>query len=118
MRSLAAACAMALAAPVRQRLTAWLDERQRRWPNTANPHLFLNHYNATRTILASTHWITKTIGLSAQALRMDRIVHEAITSPGDVRRLTDMFGVSVPTAERYASGGIEPAEPRTRPPLP
>ncbi|MEV0006473.1 hypothetical protein AB0H28_29925 [Micromonospora sp. NPDC050980] len=107
-----------LATPVRQRLAAWLDERQRRWPNTANPHLFLNHYNATRTAPASTNWITKTIGVSAQALRMDRILHEAITTAGDVRRLTDMFGVSVPTAERYAFTGIEPAEPRTRTPLP
>jgi hypothetical protein len=31
-----------LAAPVRQRLTAWLDNRARRWPHTANPHLFIN----------------------------------------------------------------------------
>lgn len=31
-----------LAAPARQRLAAWLDHRNRRWPNTANPHLFIH----------------------------------------------------------------------------
>jgi len=35
-----------LAEPVRVRLAAWLDYRNRRWPNTANPHVFLN--TATR----------------------------------------------------------------------
>ncbi|MBT8225659.1 MAG: hypothetical protein HKP61_15650 [Dactylosporangium sp.] len=100
-----------LAEPVRQRLAAWLDERQRRWPNTVNPHLFLNHYNAIRTTPANPIWITKTIGVSAQAIRMDRILHEAIATAGDVRRLTDLFGVTVPTAERYAFNGIEPTDP-------
>jgi hypothetical protein len=103
--------AIPLAAAVRERLAAWLDERQRRWPNTANPHLFLNHYNGNRTTPASPAWVSRTIGVSALAVRMDRILHEAITTAGDVRRLTDMFGVTVATAERYAFTGIEPTEP-------
>jgi hypothetical protein len=34
---------------------------------------------------------------------MDRILHEAITSAGDLRRPTDLFRVTVLTAERYAN---------------
>ena len=100
-----------LAAPVRQRLTAWLDERQRHWPNTANPHLFINSHTALRTNAAHLGWITDTIGVSALALRMDRILHEATTNAGDVRLIADMFGVSIQTAERYAFTGIEPDDP-------
>jgi hypothetical protein len=100
-----------LAGPVQQRIAAWLDERHRRWPNTVNPHLFLNHYNGIRTTPASPSWVSKTIGVSAQTLRMDRILHEAIVNAGDVRRLADMFGVTIPTAERYAFNGIEPTQP-------
>jgi hypothetical protein len=100
-----------LADPVRQRLTSWLDDRQRRWPNTANPHLFINSHNALRTNAANPYWVTKTIGVSALALRMDRILHEATTNAGDVRLIADMFGVSIQTAERYAFTGIEPDDP-------
>ena len=39
---------------------------------------------------------------------MDRILCEA-TADG-VRRLTDLFGVAVPTAERYAFNGVESTE--------
>ncbi|MEV0611149.1 hypothetical protein AB0I61_32865 [Polymorphospora rubra] len=102
-----------LADPVRHRLAAWLDHRHRRWPATANPHVFLNHYNGTRTSAADPTWVTKTIGVSAQSLRMDRILHEAIANAGDVRRLTDMFGISVTTAERYAFTGLEPGDDAT-----
>ena len=102
-----------LADPVRQRLAAWLDHRHRRWPATANPHVFLNHYNGVRTSAADPTWVTKTIGVSAQSLRMDRILHEAVAHAGDVRRLTDMFGISVMTAERYAFTGLEPDDETT-----
>lgn len=100
-----------LARTVREKLTAWLDYRQRRWPNTVNPHLFINHRNAIRITACGTSWVSATIGVSAQALRMDRILHEAVNTQGDVRRLTDMFGVSVMTAERYAFNTIEPTGP-------
>jgi site-specific recombinase XerD len=100
-----------LAAPVRKRIATWLDQRQRRWPTTANPYLFLNLHNGIRTTPANPDWVRRTTGLSARAVRMDRILHEAITTTGDVRRLTDMFGVTVATAERYAFTAIEPTEP-------
>lgn len=92
-----------LAEPVLDRIAAWLDERQRRWPLTADPHLFINQQNATRTSSAQADWITKRLGISAQAIREDRILNEAHATRGDVRRLIDLFGLSVEGAQRYTA---------------
>jgi hypothetical protein len=93
--------AVLLAAPVRERVVAWLDYRARRWPHTVNPHLFVNAYTAVRLGPVSHLWISQTLGISPQAVREDRILHEAIATQGDVRRLCDLFGLSVRGAERY-----------------
>lgn len=100
-----------LAAPVRETLANWLDERARRWPRTINPHLFVNQHTAVRLCRTSDYWITKTIGISAQAIRQDRILHEAVATGGDVRRLCDLFGLSIGGAERYAHTDDQPAVP-------
>lgn len=92
-----------LAEPVRERISAWLDHRSRRWPSTANPHLFINAYTAVRAGPVSTVWVNDILGVSPQAVREDRILHEAIASGGDVRRLCDLFGLSVNGADRYAA---------------
>ncbi|MFJ9034063.1 hypothetical protein ACIRQP_37465 [Streptomyces sp. NPDC102274] len=89
-----------LAAPVRARLTAYLDLRVRKWPTTANAHLFINAQTANHTGPTSNVWATKILGLSAQALREDRILDELVAT-GDVRRLCDLFGLSIAGAERY-----------------
>jgi hypothetical protein len=95
--------AVPLATPVRHRLTAWLDHRAQRWPATANPHLFINIQTAARTTPVSGVWIRDTLGMPAQAIREDRILHEATATGGDIRRLCDLFGLSVQAADRYAS---------------
>lgn len=110
-----------LATPVRDRLAAWLEERARRWPRTANPHLFVNHYTAVRTCPVSGAWITRTIGVRAQAIREDRILNEALATHGDVRRLGDLFGLTAGGATRYAHttdqpGTAEAFGPRTQGP--
>jgi hypothetical protein len=99
-----------MADPVRQRINAWLTERARRWPNTANPHLFISFRTAVRTSTVSSVWISDRLGVSPQKLREDRILNEAIASGGDVRRLCDLFGVSVGTAQRYADVVLKPKE--------
>jgi hypothetical protein len=38
-----------------------------------------------------------------QAIREDRILHEAHASGGDIRRICDLFGLSVSAAERHAA---------------
>lgn len=94
-----------LAEPVRDRLRAYLDMRQHRWPDTANPHLFLTKHTGRRTEECSKRWIWLTIGpdLSIAAIREDRILHEAHATGGDVRRLADLFGLSIQAGTRYTN---------------
>jgi hypothetical protein len=92
-----------LAAPVRQRLAGWLDDRSRRWPHTANPHLFIHYRTATQTRPVGVHWLYLKLGSSVRAIREDRILDEALASAGDLRRLCDLFGLSVKAAERYTA---------------
>lgn len=99
-----------LAAPVRDRLTGWLNERSGRWPNTVNPHLFINFYTAIRTCPVSVRWVSATLGIPARTIREDRILHEALATRGDVRRLADLFGLTVQGAERYAHTTDQPTE--------
>ncbi len=90
-----------LAAPVRTRLTAWLDHRNRTWPGTANPHLLINRRTAPRLLPASRQfpWAGRT--LRPRVLREDRILHEIHATGGDIRRICDLFGLSVEGATRY-----------------
>jgi hypothetical protein len=43
------------------------------------------------------------LGLSTQALREDRILHEVHATGGDIVRLCDLFGLSIGAAERYTA---------------
>ena len=92
-----------LADPVQERLTAYLDYRARRWPNTANPHLFINDQGHTRTRAVTLWWIRQRLGMSGQTIRQDRILNEAHASQGDVRRVCDLFGLSIAGAYRYTT---------------
>ena len=49
--------------------------------------------------------------LKPQALREDRILQEIHASGGDIRRICDLFGVTVQTALRYADTLREPPAP-------
>ena len=90
-----------LAEPVRTRLSAYLDYRQRLWPNSVNPHLFIHIRSWTHIRPATTWWIRRQLRLSAQAIRFDRILDEAHATGGDIRQLMDLFGISAETAQRY-----------------
>ncbi|MFS8104109.1 hypothetical protein LFM09_44050 [Lentzea alba] len=90
-----------LAPQAREKLTNWLNERARRWPNTVNPHLFINGHTGVRTCCVTPSWISNTIGVSADAIRQDRILFEAAVTDGDARRLSDFFGITTQGAERY-----------------
>jgi site-specific recombinase XerC len=96
-----------LAPPVRESLSAWLDHRTAQWPETLNPHLFISKQSAVRSTQVSNVWVLENLGLSPQALREDRILYEALTTK-DLRRLCDLFGLSVRGAERYMTAATEP----------
>ena len=91
-----------LAEPVKQRLARYLAHRGQRWPNSANPHFFIHYLNAPTTGPVTRTWVNRRLGFSAQAIRQDRMVDEAIATGGDVRQITDFFGVTVATALHYA----------------
>lgn len=90
-----------LAAPVRTRLTAWLDHRNQRWPGCINPHLLVSRRTAPRLVPVGHSFPWRGITLRPQALREDRILHEIHATGGDIRRICDLFGLSVEGATRY-----------------
>lgn len=94
-----------LAPPVRARLSAYVDYRNRSWPRSANPHLFLTGRSATSLNPPGARWVKLKIDITGgpQAVREDRILDEAQATGGDIRRICDMFGLSVSAAERYAA---------------
>jgi len=109
-----------LAAETRSRLTAYLQYRAQRWPDTANPHVFIHSGTARRTTQTTYAWINNTLGLHAQAMREDRILDEDAATGGDLRRICDLFGLSVGAALRYAATADQPRlteyQRRTTPP--
>jgi len=93
-----------LAEPVRVRISAWLDYRNTHWPSTGNPHVFINSRNSNRTTPVGGRWLTLATGIPVHVMREDRILHEARATGGDVRRICDLFGLSVEGALRYLPG--------------
>jgi hypothetical protein len=92
-----------LAGPVRARLASYLDHRQRMWPHTASPHLYITQQTALRDVPASDRWIRLKIGMTVRAIREDRILYGAMATGGDERRLGDLFGLSVKGATGYSA---------------
>lgn len=92
-----------LAEPARLRLNAYLDFRHQRWPGTANPHLFIHYRTALGTQPVGGRWLGLVLGTPARVIRTDRILHEVRTTGGDLRRICDLFGLSVPAALRYTA---------------
>lgn len=94
---------MPLADPVKDQLSAYLDQRYHRWPNSINPHFFIHVRSAGTLEPVRCQWVNDKLGMSAMAIRTDRIVDEAHATAGDLRRICDFFGVTMATAEHYAT---------------
>jgi site-specific recombinase XerD len=94
-----------LAQPVRYRLAAYLTDRNSRWPEALNPHLFINGSTWRTNQPASPRYFHLAIGpgLTPRQLREDRILNEATATGGDIRALTDLFGLSINASTRYVS---------------
>jgi site-specific recombinase XerD len=93
-----------LDALTRSELRAWLELRRARWPASANPYLLVNQSTAGgRTPVTRGHvqQVFQRLGLTAQQLRVDRLLAEVQATGGDPLKLTEFFGVSDPTAIRY-----------------
>ena len=102
-----------LAGPVRVRLTAYLDDRARRFPQTLNPYLLVNRRSAPRTTPVAARYPWHRYDLQPRPLREDRILHEIHATGGDVRRICDLFGLSINAAMRYTAVLEHPTSPPT-----
>jgi hypothetical protein len=100
-----------LAAPVLPRLAAWLDHRARTWPATVNPHLFVNRRTAPRLTHVSRPFPWREVSFTPQGLREDRILDEVRATGGDIRRICELFDLSVEGALRYAGTTFDHTEP-------
>ncbi|PZS33564.1 MAG: hypothetical protein DLM61_04965, partial [Pseudonocardiales bacterium] len=65
-----------LAAPVRVRLDAWLEHRQRTWPATLNPYLLITRKTAPRLTPPGVNFPWSQVPFTSKALREDRILQE------------------------------------------
>ena len=110
----------------RQILLSWLDHRAERWPNTANPHLFINQQTAMETGAVSTFWAKKALrGQTAtlERLRVDRQLEEALTHGPDPLHLASVFGLdqngrppSVTRPPPASSSRLRPSSTARQPP--
>jgi integrase len=90
----------------RDMLTEWLDCRRARWPQTANPHLIVNQQTVMETGPVGGGWISEALRgqpVTAERLRMDRHLDEALARGPDPLHLAAVFGISHKTAIRYAN---------------
>lgn len=93
---------------------AWLSDRHRRWPRTANPHLLATGQTADDArnppiALTVIDAIFLKLGLSPSKLRQDRILDEAMHAADPVH-LMRVFGLTAKPAMRY----VQAAHPERR----
>jgi len=106
-----------LAAPVLPRLAAWLDHRAGTWPATVNPHLFVNRRTAPRLTQVSRPFPWRELSITPQGLREDRILDEVRATGGDIRRICELFDLSVEGALRYTATATDHTEALSHPGL-
>ncbi|MGH8918288.1 MAG: hypothetical protein ACRD0H_08125 [Actinomycetes bacterium] len=89
----------------RQMILGWLAYRQKRWPNSANPHLIVNQQTAMEHGPMSKVSITAVFRgrhATIERLRANRQLEEALTFGPDPLHLAAVFGLDTKTAIRYA----------------
>jgi hypothetical protein len=92
-----------LAEPVRVRLAAYLNHRTATWPNTSNPHVFINMRSALQLNPVGVRWLGLKLGTTARGIRADRIIHEVIATGGDLKRICVLFGLTAEGASVYTA---------------
>jgi hypothetical protein len=96
-----------LAPATKARLDSYLAYRRQKWPGSINPHFLVHTRSATTLEQVRVPWLTDKLGIPANTLRQDRILAE-VHAGGDQRRICDFFGVTIATAEYYASTSNHP----------
>jgi hypothetical protein len=90
-----------------QALRGWLELRRVRWPASANPYLLVNQSTAgglTPVTRGYVQAVFQQLGVTAEDLRVDRLLAEVEATGADPLKLTEFFSITDPTAIRYCLG--------------
>ena len=90
-----------------QALRGWLERRRVRWPASANPYLLVNQSTAGGLTPVTRGYVQEAfarLGVTAEDLRVDRLLAEVEATAADPLKLTEFFGITEPTAIRYCLG--------------
>jgi hypothetical protein len=85
-------------------LRAWLEVRRARWPASANPYLLVNQSTAGGLSPVTRGYVQEVfqrLGVTAEDLRVDRLLAEGHATGGDPLTLARLFGITDTTAIRY-----------------
>jgi hypothetical protein len=95
-------------------ISGYLDFRDSRWPATASPYLLVTRKTAHTSEPVSSFWMNRLfrdLPVTAEQLRDDRIVEEALAGRADPLHLSAVFGFGPRTGLRYAQAAGTAAEP-------
>jgi integrase len=94
-----------LGALTHQLLLAWLEERNRTWPHTANQHLLISRVSANELGPVTYSYLKQELLLRHRVrlsdLRATRILEEGLRQGPDALHLHKVFGGSTATSMRY-----------------
>ena len=95
-------------------ICGFLDFRDQRWPATSNPYLLVTRKTAHTGEPVSQFWMNRLfrgLPVTAEQLRDDRIVEEALSGRADPLHLAAVFGFGPRTGLRYAQAALPATEP-------
>jgi hypothetical protein len=98
-------------------IRGYLDFRDQRWPTTTSPFLLVTRKTAHTGEPANRFWMTSLFGgllVTAEQLRDDHIVEEALSGRVDPLHLAAVFGFGPRTGLRYAQAARDTAEVSSR----
>jgi hypothetical protein len=98
-------------------IRGYLAFRDQRWPATASPYLLVTRKTAHTGQPVSEFWMTRLFGglpVTAEQVRDDRIVEEALAGRADPLHLAAVFGFGPRTGLRYAQAARDTAEAGSR----
>jgi hypothetical protein len=94
---------------------SYLAFRDQRWPATTSPYLLVTRKTAHTGLPVSESWLTglfRGLPVTAEQLRDDRIVEEALAGRPDPLHLAAVFGFSPRTGLRYAQAARDLGDAR------
>ena len=95
-------------------IRGYLAFRNQRWPATTSPYLLVTRKTAHTGEPVSRFWMNRLfrgLPVTAEQLRDDRIVEEALAGRADPLHLAAVFGFGPRTGLRYAQAASHTAEP-------